>query len=92
MTPLHLLFETVVDEANKLGVRVTGSELVGLIPKEAILETGRYFLKKANRATNLPEREIIQVAIKTLGLDELAPFDVDEKVIEYKIDNNIVAS
>ena len=84
-TPLHQLFETCVDEANKLGLRVTGSELVGLIPKEAILETGRYFLKKAKRNTGVPERELIHIAVKSLGLDELTPFDIDEKVVEYKI-------
>ena len=85
LTPLHSLFETCVEEADKLGIRVTGSELVGLIPKEAILETGRYFLKKAKRSSGVPERELIHIAVKSLGLDELTTFDVDEKVIEYKI-------
>ncbi len=85
LTPLHELFDTSVEEADKLGLRVTGSELVGLIPKEAILETGRHFLKKAKRATGVPERELIHIAVKSLGLDELTPFDVNEKVVEYKI-------
>ena len=85
ITPLHQLFETCVDEATKLGLRVTGSELVGLLPKECILETGRYFLKKAKRNTGVPERELIHIAVKSLGLDEITPFVVDEKVVEYKI-------
>jgi len=85
LTPLHLLFETCADEANKLDLQVTGSELVGLIPKEAILEAGRYFLRKAKHSTGVPERELIHIAIKSLGLDELTPFDIDKKVIEYKI-------
>ena len=84
LTPLYELFETCVEEASKLGLRVTGSELVGLIPKEAILEVGRYYLKKAKRATGVPERELIHIAVKSLGLDELTPFDVNEKVVEYK--------
>ena len=85
ITPLAVLFDTCVEEAAKLGLRVTGSELVGLIPKEAILETGRYYLRKAKRSTGVPERELIHIAVKSLGLDELVPFDVNEKVIEYKI-------
>jgi glutamate formiminotransferase / formiminotetrahydrofolate cyclodeaminase len=91
LTPLHLLFETCVDEANKLGLRVTGSELVGLIPKEAILETGKYFLRKAKRSTTVPERELIYIAIKSLGLDELTPFDIDKKIVEYKIGLEVLA-
>ena len=85
VTPLGKLFDTCAEEAIKLGLRVTGSELVGLIPKDAILETGRYYLRKAKRATGVPERELIHIAVKSLGLDELTTFDVDEKVIEYKI-------
>jgi len=85
ITPLHVLFETCVQQAEKLGIRVTGSELVGLIPKEAILETGKYFLKKAKRSTGVPERELIHIAAKSLGLEEVSPFKVDEKIIEYKI-------
>ena len=84
-TSLAKLFDTCADEAIKLGLRVTGSELVGLIPKDAILETGRHYLRKAKRATGVPERELIHIAVKSLGLDELTPFDVDEKVVEYKI-------
>ncbi|MCF7792140.1 MAG: glutamate formimidoyltransferase [Victivallales bacterium] len=85
VTPLAKLFDTCVEEAGKLGLRVTGSELVGLLPKEAILETGKYYLRKAKRSTGVPERELIHIAVKSLGLDELTPFETDEKVIEYKI-------
>jgi len=86
ITPLYKLFETCVDEANKIGLRVTGSELVGLIPKDAILEAGRYSLKKMKRSAGLPEKEIVHIAIKSLGLDEIAPFKMEDKVIEYKIE------
>lgn len=85
VTPLHKLYETCCSEAEKLGLRVTGSELVGLIPKEAILEAGRYFLKKAKRSTGLPEREIIHIAVKSLGLESISPFVIEDKIIEYKI-------
>ncbi len=85
VTPLHVLFETCVDQAEKLGIRVTGSELVGLIPKEAILDAGRYFLNKAKRSTGVPERELIHIAVKSLGLAEISPFKIDEKIIEYKM-------
>ena len=87
-TPLFKLFETCSAEAEKFGVRVTGSELVGLIPKDAIVETGAYFLKKAKRSVGVPEKEAIHIAIKSLGLDELTPFKIEEKIIEYKIDRS----
>lgn len=85
ITPLYILFDTCIEEAEKLGLRVTGSELVGLIPKDAILEVGRHYLKKAKRSTGAPERELIHIAVKSLGLNEIAHFDIDEKVIEYRI-------
>ena len=84
-TSLHKLFETCCEEAQKIGVRVTGSELVGLIPKEAIIEAGKYFLGRLKRSKGLPEREIIHVAVKSLGLDSLYPFKLEDKIIEYKI-------
>ncbi len=84
-TPLHKLFETCCEEAQKIGVRVTGSELVGLVPKDAIIEAGKYFLGKHKRSKGLPEREIIHIAIKSLGLDAMFPFKVDDKIIEYKM-------
>ncbi len=85
VTPLHKLFETCCSEAEKVGVRVTGSELVGLIPKESILDAGRYFLNKAKRSTGLPEKEIIHIAVKSLGLESISPFVIEDKIIEYKI-------
>jgi glutamate formiminotransferase / formiminotetrahydrofolate cyclodeaminase len=84
-TPVHKLFETCVQEAEKLGLRVTGSELVGLVPKDAIVEAGKYFIKKAKRSTGVPEKELIHVAVKSLGLEDISPFNIEEKVIEYKI-------
>lgn len=83
VTPPHVAFDTVCDEAIKRGLRVTGSELVGLIPKKNMLEAGRYFLKKQGKSTGIPEKDIIFIAIKSLGLDELSPFDPDKKIIEY---------
>lgn len=71
------------NSANRRGLRVTGSELVGLVPLNVILDAGKYFLKKQNRSTGISEREIIRIAVKTMGLDELTPFDPEKKVIEY---------
>ncbi len=82
-TAPHQAFDIVCDEANKRGLRVTGSELVGLIPKESILEAGRYFLKKQNKSIGIPEKDIIFIAVKSMGLDELSPFDPKKKIIEY---------
>ncbi len=83
VTPLHKAFDEVVKKADMRGIRVTGTEIVGLIPKRALLDAGRYFLKKQQRSLGLSEREIIRIAIKSMGLDELKPFNPDEKVIEY---------
>jgi len=85
---LHDAFEVVGKEARKLGLRVTGSELVGMLPKEAMLDVGKYYLKKQNRNTGIPEREIIHTAILSLGLNDTTPFNMDEKIIEYKIAND----
>ncbi len=83
ITPPHIAFETVCDEALKSGVRVTGSELVGLIPKKSIIEAGRYFLEKQGKSTGIPEKDIIFIAVKSMGLDELSEFDPKKKIIEY---------
>ena len=83
VTSLHVAFDTVLERAHARGLRVTGSELVGVVPLKAMLEAGRYFLHKQNRSTGLAEREIVRIAIKSLGLDELYPFDPDKKIIEY---------
>lgn len=83
VTPIHIAFEEVCRKAQERGMRVTGSELVGMIPLDAMLEAGRYFLKKQQRSTGIPEKEIIKIAVKSLGLDDLKPFSPDEKIIEY---------
>jgi glutamate formiminotransferase/formiminotetrahydrofolate cyclodeaminase len=82
---VHKAFEEVCKSADKRGIRVTGSELVGLIPLDSILDAGRYFLQKQNRSIGVSEEELIQIAVKSLGLDELSPFDPDKKIIEYKL-------
>jgi glutamate formiminotransferase/formiminotetrahydrofolate cyclodeaminase len=84
VTPPHLAFETVSDLAGKMGLRVTGSELVGLIPLEAILQAGNYYLEKQGKSRGIPERQIIKAAIRSLGLREVAEFDIDKKIIEYQ--------
>jgi glutamate formiminotransferase/formiminotetrahydrofolate cyclodeaminase len=84
-TPLHIAFDECVESANRRGLRVTGSELVGLVPKRCLLEAGRYFLQKQNRSWGISEEELLHLAVKSLGLDELKPFDPKEKVIEYRI-------
>ncbi len=87
VTPIHIAFEEVCSKAVERGMRVTGSELVGLVPLEAILEAGRYFLRKQERSTGIPEKEIIKIAVKSLGLDDLKPFVPGEKIIEYILDS-----
>ncbi len=87
ITPPHIAFDTCREEAAKLGIRVTGSELVGLIPKEAMIQAGKYYLEKQGLSTAIPEKEIIHTAILSMGLDELYPFKIEEKIIEYKIEN-----
>lgn len=84
-TPLHVAFDEVTRAAAERGIRVTGTEIVGLVPKRAITDAGRYFLHKQQRSTGIPERKIIRMAVKTMGLDELAPFKPEEKIIEYLI-------
>lgn len=85
ITSVHHAFDEVCKSAEKRGMRVTGSELVGLIPLEAMLAAGRHYLKKQKRSVGVSEEELIQIAIKSLGLDELVPFDVNNKIIEYKL-------
>jgi glutamate formiminotransferase/formiminotetrahydrofolate cyclodeaminase len=84
-TPLHLVFETTREEAAKLGLVVTGSELVGLTPLEPLVEAGRYYLRRQGRSSGLPERELVELAIQSLGLAQLSPFDPDKRVIEYAV-------
>ncbi len=85
VTPVHLAFDECVNSAARRGMRVTGSELVGLIPLRCMLEAGRYFLKKQQRSTGVSNDELIRIAIKSMGLDELSPFDPEENIIEYKL-------
>lgn len=88
ITSVHEAFEEVSKKAQERGIRVTGSELVGLIPLKSLLEAGKYFLKKQQRSAGIPESEIIKIAVKSLGLDELKPFDPNKKIIEYLIEED----
>ncbi|MDZ4181871.1 MAG: glutamate formimidoyltransferase [Candidatus Cloacimonadaceae bacterium] len=85
ITPPHLVLDKVRELASEMGVQVTGSELVGLIPKTALINAGKYYLQKMNESTGIPEKMIMETAIQSMGLAELAPFDLDKKVIEYAI-------
>ena len=85
-TPLHMAFEACHQSADRRGMRVTGSELVGLVPLEVMLEAGRYFLKKQQRSVGVSESELLKIAVKSMGLDELAPFDPQQKIIEYNLE------
>lgn len=83
VTPMHIAFDKACECAQARGIRVTGSELVGVMPLQAILDAGKYFLKKQNRSVGIADEEIIKIAVKTMGLDELTPFDPKKKIIEY---------
>jgi len=83
VTPLHVAFDEVCKKAGERGVRVTGSEIVGLVPLQSMLETGRYFLRKQQRSVGVTDKELIKIAVKSLGLDDLYQFNPDEKIIEY---------
>lgn len=83
VTPIHVAFEETCKRAAERGLRVTGSEIVGVVPLTAMLEAGKYFLRKQQRSLGIPDREIIKIAVKSMGLDELYPFDSDKKIIEY---------
>jgi glutamate formiminotransferase / formiminotetrahydrofolate cyclodeaminase len=84
-TPVHVAFEECVKSASARGMRVTGSELVGVIPLKAMLDAGKYFLKKQKRSAGVSEKELVHTAIRSLGLDDLAPFNPDERIIEYML-------
>lgn len=87
VTPVHVAFDEVCKKATERGIRVTGSELIGLIPLKCLLDAGRYFLTKQQRSTGVSERELIKIAVKSLGLDELAPFKPEERIIEYLLED-----
>jgi len=85
VTPLHVAFDCCDERARERGLRVTGSELVGLVPRQALLDAGRAYLQRMGRSTGVPEAAIMEVAIRTLGLAEVKPFDPRERVIEYRL-------
>ena len=87
-TPLHEVFSKTCERANSRGMRVTGSELIGLVPKKVLIDAGKYFLRRQKRSLAISEREIIHIACKSLGLNELSEFKPEERVIEYMIDKN----
>jgi len=95
ITPLHIAFDEVCKKADARGIRVTGSELVGLLPLQALLDAGKYFLRKQQRSVGVSEKELIKIAVKSMGLDEIAPFVPEEKIIEYlladKADSKLVS-
>jgi glutamate formiminotransferase / formiminotetrahydrofolate cyclodeaminase len=82
---LHDVFEACCTSASNRGMRVTGSELVGLVPLQVMLDAGRYFLQKQERSTGVSDKELIHIAVKSMGLDELSAFDPDKKIIEYQL-------
>ena len=86
ITPLHIAFDETCKKAVERGLRVTGSELVGLIPLKSMLDAGKYFLLKQQRSTGVSEKELIDIAIKSMGLSELSPFNPNEKIIEYMLE------
>ncbi|MFT5052631.1 MAG: glutamate formiminotransferase/formiminotetrahydrofolate cyclodeaminase [Chlamydiales bacterium] len=88
VTPVHVAFDEVCKKAQERGVRVTGSELVGLMPLNSILDAGRYFLRKQQRSTGVSDAELIKIAVKSMGLDELTPFDPADKIIEYALEGD----
>ena len=85
LTPLHIAFDEVSRAAGERGIRVTGTEIVGLVPKRTLIEAGKYFLRKQHRSVGIAESEIIRIAVKSMGLGELKPFVAEEKIIEYML-------
>ena len=86
-TPLHIAFEEVCRAAAARGLRVTGAEIVGLVPKRVLIEAGKFYLEKQQRSLGIPEAEIIKIAVKSMSLDDLKPFNPREKVIEYLMED-----
>ncbi len=91
-TPLHVAFDEVSEKARQRGVRVTGLEIVGLVPKASILAAGKHYLAKQGRSIGIAEDEILKIAIKSMGLDDLKPFIPDEKIIEYVLEKENVVN
>ncbi|NQV30715.1 MAG: glutamate formimidoyltransferase [Candidatus Marinimicrobia bacterium] len=95
LTPIHIAFDEVVNQAELRGLRVSGSELVGLIPLNAMLEAGKYFLRKQNSSTAVSNAELIRIAIQSMGLNEISPFKPQERIIEYQLaprDKNLLVA
>ena len=92
ITPVHEAFDEVCLRAAARGIRVTGSELVGLVPLQAMLDAGKHYLRKQLRSLGVPDREILKIAVKSMGLDDLKPFDPAEKIIEYKLASLLASS
>lgn len=92
VTPVHVAFEEACKKAQERGIRVTGSELVGLIPKQSLLDAADFYLKKQQRSLGISEKEKIKIAVKSLGLDDLGPFKPEEKIIEFLIERKLGAS
>ncbi|MDR1951107.1 MAG: glutamate formimidoyltransferase, partial [Bacteroidales bacterium] len=86
VTPVHTAFDEVCKKAEERGIRVTGSEIVGLVPKKCMIEAGKYFLKKQQRSVGVSEDELIKIAVKSMGLDDLKPYNPQERIIEYLLD------
>ncbi len=91
ITSIHEAFEATRESANRRGMRVTGSELVGLVPKQAMIDAGDYYLKKQERSLGVSDEEKIKIAVKSLGLDELSPFDPRKNIIEYQLEDESAA-
>jgi glutamate formiminotransferase / formiminotetrahydrofolate cyclodeaminase len=89
ITPVHIAFEETCNKAQERGLRATGSELVGLIPLKAVLDAGKYFLAKQQRSVGVSEKELVKIAVKSLGLDDLKPFNPKEKIIEYLLEDPV---
>lgn len=85
-TPLHVAFDEVSEKANARGIRVTGLEIVGLVPKKAIIDAGKYYLTKQRRSLGITESEVVKIAVKSMGLDDLKPFRPEDKIIEYLVE------
>ncbi len=85
VTPVHIAFDETCRKAEARGIRVTGSEIVGLLPLKALTDAGKYFLRKQQRSTGVSEKELIKIAVKSMGLDELSPFKPEERIIEYML-------
>ena len=86
VTPLHIAFDEVSRCAQNRGIRVSGCEIVGLVPKKVLIDAGKYYLEKQHRSVGISEEEIIKIAVKSMGLDDLKPFNPNEKIIEYLLE------